>query len=404
MTSPRPLRFGLLLWVPLAACLYALFALIVWRGYTGIAAANPAGVWDTTHILPQASFAMFWFSGAALLRHAAGMYGLVLAPSAWETHTLQIPLVVAAPFHVGWLYPPVMGLLSMLYATLPLAASFWVWRGLYFAISAALLRRAGLGWGAIVLGLACPAAMIDFEEGENGTLTGGLAAAALLTMERAPRMAGGLAALLSLKPQTGAALPFILLQPRLRAALGAGVVTGAVLVLATLLLIGWQSWAWFLLWSPGASSGLVATPFTANFPEAGATVFYMVRSFGQGVHTALAAQLLSSALAAVALWRLWRVPGRPAIPRMAATLALSALLVPYGYLYDLVGFSVGMAAMCLTTSPARKPVYAALWLFAGHSATVAGLTGHVLMPLTSALAAVLAYQESSSASNSATCS
>jgi len=119
----------------------------------------------------------------------------------------------------------------------------------------------------------------------------------------------------------------------------------------------------------------------------------MVRSYGLDMHGSMALQLCSTLVSSLALWRLWQIPGRPAIPRMAATLALGVLLVPYGYLYDQVGFSIGMAAMCLAATPARKPVYTALWLFAGHSATIAGLTGHILMPVAAALAAIMAWQE-----------
>jgi hypothetical protein len=119
----------------------------------------------------------------------------------------------------------------------------------------------------------------------------------------------------------------------------------------------------------------------------------MLRSFGAGLHLALAGQCVSTLSSGLLLWQLWRIPGRPALPRMAATLALTMLFVPYGYLYDLVGFSIGMAALCVASSPGRQPIYAALWLFGGHSASIASLTGHVLMPIALALAVFMAWTE-----------
>ncbi len=392
-TRQRP-RLLLILWVAAAVWLYLLFGTIALQDYTSQLSSNPERIWDAGHLLPETYFAMFWFSGNALLRHFMAAHGMALPASTWLQQTLHVSIASETPFfHLTWLYPPTMGLLAMLYASVPLKISFWLWRALYFAISALLLRRAGMSWPAIALGLLCPAAMVDLVEGENGTLTGGLIAASLLLVERAPRRAGLLAALLSIKPQIGVTLPFVLLQPKMRPALLAALAGVLLLASATLPFFGLEGWAWFLLQSPQRSSELVATPVTQLFPEAGSTVFYMARSFGLGLHGAIIAQCCSTLASALALWQLWRIPGRPETARMTATLALCVLLVPYGYLYDLVGFSIGMAAMCLSAAPARKPVYATLWLFAGHSATIAGLTGHILMPVAAALAALMAWQE-----------
>ncbi|MCB5944911.1 glycosyltransferase family 87 protein [Acidocella sp. KAb 2-4] len=382
------------LWVSGAVLLYVLFAAISWMNYTGRLASNPSRIWDQHHLLPEAFFAMFWFSGNAALHHAAAALGIAGPPSPWLTHTLHMPISSQTPFfHLTWLYPPTMGLLALSYAALPLPISFWVWRALYFAISATLLRRAGLAWPAIILGLAGPAAMIDLVEGENGTLTGGLIASALLLADKAPKAAGLVTAMLSIKPQIGISMIFALVQPRARVMLITAAAGFGALALATLPLFGLHGWIWFLSHSPQNSSSLVASPFGRIFPEAGSTTFYMARSFGAGVRMASALQAISSLCASLALWQLWRVPGRPEIPRMAVTLALTVLLVPYGYLYDLVGFSVGMAALCLTASPSRQPLYAMLWLFAGHSATVAGLTQHIFMPVAAVLGAIIGWQE-----------
>jgi hypothetical protein len=385
----RP-RLFVVLWLSLTALLYLAFAIISCRNYTSRLAVETDQDLSQTHLPPEAFFAMFWNSGNALLHHLTASWGLTIAPQP----LLHVPVAVAVPFfHLTWLYPPIMGLLAMGYALFPLPVSFWVWRGLYFAISAALLRRGGLPWGAIALGLGSPAAMVDLVEGENGTLTGGLVVSAILLIETAPKTAGWVSALLSIKPQTGIALPFILLQRRAWPGLVTCAAGLGALVLATLPVFGLHGWEWFLFHATRNSSELIATPFTQLFPEAGSTVFYMARSFGLAPQPAMSLQIAVSLIAALALWRLWQARERPAIPRMAATLALSALLTPYGYLYDQVGFSIGMAALCLSATPARQPVYAALWLFAGHSATLAAMTGHIFMPLAAMLGAAMAWSE-----------
>ena len=119
----------------------------------------------------------------------------------------------------------------------------------------------------------------------------------------------------------------------------------------------------------------------------------MLRSFGVPLGLAGIAQLAVFAGCAIALWRLWARPGRPAIARMAASMSLGALMMPYGYLHDMVGFSLAMMAMAFQTSPARRPVYVGLWLFAGHSATLAALSGHILMPLAALIGALMAWRE-----------
>ena len=54
------------------------------------------------------------------------------------------------------------------------------------------------------------------------------------------------------------------------------------------------------------------------------------------------------------------------LTRAALTLSFGVLIVPYGYLYDLTGYSTVMAAMFLRAPDARKPLYGLLWLAGGY--------------------------------------
>lgn len=133
----------------------------------------------------------------------------------------------------------------------------------------------------------------------------------------------------------------------------------------------------------------------------------MARSFYLPLPLSFTIQLLCSVIALALVWRLWRHDTEwAALPRSAATLCLASLVSPYGYFYDLAGFSMAMAAMFARASARWRPAYALLWLAPGYSGVTAALFGHIYMPLAVAAAlALLAATERrgySSASNSAT--
>jgi hypothetical protein len=354
-------------------------------------AAHPR-VMTAAQELPQSDFAMFWYSGKLLLMNFANAHGGHAAPDAWETDTFRLSLVTPTPaFHLNWMYPPPMGLLAMLYSSLPLALSFWVFRVVFLLGSAILLRAAGLGWGAIIMGLASPAGLLDMLGGQNGTLTGGIAVAALLLMDSRPGRGGVLAGLLCIKPQIGLMLPLILFRRGRLKALLFCVACVAVIGLLTLPIEGWQSWVWFFTSSLYKPAQFIAVPFHQVFPAAGVTVFFMARSLHAGVRAAWAVQAVSSCIAAFLIWRQWRLPAQDPVRRMALTLCLWILLTPYGYIYDLAGFSVGMAAMFMRAPDRQKPVFGLLWLLGGYTGTLAKLTGCVLMPIAAIAGVLLLY-------------
>jgi hypothetical protein len=393
-TEPRRPRMVLVAALTFIGLFYLIFLGSSVRVIAAMHTGNQPTVMTPAQELPQADFAMFWYSGRLLTIRFADALGLHVTASPWLLHTFQIRVWTSlSPFQLSWLYPPTMGLLAVAYAALPLGVSFWVWRGLYLAISALLLRRAGLAWHVILMGLASPAELVDFQGGQNGALTGGILVASLLLIERAPGPGGALAALLSIKPQLGLALPFILLRARYRRALLLAVLVFAMLFLLTLPLEGLHAWLWFLGAGRRASVALISRPFAQALPAAGATVFFMARGFGASI---FGAWLVQGAVSLPCLWWLWRLWGwqdAEPVSRLALTLCLAALITPYFYLYDMVGLAIAMAMMFFRVPDARKPLYGLVWLFTGYSGTLAHLTGHVFMPVAAALGAFLAWRE-----------
>ncbi len=374
-------RILLILTFAIIGLLYILYLASTVAMTIRLQTSPPPQVYSATHGLPQNDFSMFWYSGILLIIHAAGQYGWRLTPSPWMLNTFQIPFTTPTPqFHLSWMYPPPMGLLSVLYAALPLGISYWVFRVIFLAAAAALYRRAHLAWPAIIIGLAGPAELHDMFGGQNGALTGALAVSSLLLIDKSPRTAGIFAGLLSIKPQIGLMLPLILFRKHRLAAVAAAIACAICLALLTLPLEGINSWTWFFLNAWRAPAHFVARPLTTQFPSSGITVFFMARTLHATTRIAWTCQAACSLTAAGLIYRLWRHPAPDNLARTAITLCLWILLTPYGYMYDLAGFSVVMAAMFINAPDRQKPLYATLWLAAGYTGTLANLTGIIWMP------------------------
>lgn len=345
-----------------------------------------------THELPQSDFGLFWCAGKELLAQATDRFGIVLrTPAAAQTCQVDI-LSSSAPMALAWPYPPPMGFLVAPFSLIPLAASFWIWRAVCLLVAAALLRRAGLRWGVIVAGLASTAGLHDLAGGQNGTLIAGIQVSALLLTEARPGWAGALAGTLVIKPQMALVFPAVVLRPRGMKML----VTGALMVLAlvTLSLIVWgkSAWVWFFTVAEPDEVRQAAEPFSVFFPAAGVTVFSMARSLGAGIHTAWGWQAASSIASLGLVWMAWRPGMMTKLPRMALTCALGVLAMPHGFAYDLVAFSLGMAALYPRTNGWKRLAIGLLWLMGGYTITLANVTGLVLFPVFAACGAALAWR------------
>jgi hypothetical protein len=371
------------------AMLYALYlvssAWLMARMY----APGHAQAMTATTELPQSDFARFWYVGNILLQRRAASFGIHLPPSPWFSATFQLDILQPGTHpEMIWLYPPTMGLLAMLFAALPLAASFWVWRAASLALAAILLSQAGLEWQVVLVGLASPAEIHDIVGGQNGALMAGLLVGALLLADTRPRLAGVLAGLLCIKPQVAIIVPLVLLHRGRVKALAACACTLATMVALSIAAEGWHSWVWFATVAQPQSTRIMNAPFD-KMTRGGFTVLMMARHLHLSIATAWALQCASSAASALLIWRAWRGPTRDAVARMALTLSLAVFLTPYGFIYDLVGFSVAMAAMCARTQGWQRPCFALLWLAGGYTLSLENMTGQIVMPVAALLAAAL---------------
>jgi hypothetical protein len=389
MNAPARPRLLLISAMTVIACLYALF--LVSNIYLLLAMhAVPLHATATPQQLPQADFARFWYVGKMFLVQRAAQFGVHLALPPWWHQVFTIDILSLGKDHSQvWLYPPTMGILAMAFGLLPLALSFWLWRVACLGVAAFVLRYAGLDWSIIVLGLASPAEIHDIIAGQTGALTGALLAAGLLCLDRKPRSGGVLTGLLCIKPQAALFLPLILLRRRYWPALLAFIITVTAAVAVSVLLEGVHSWVWFLTVAEPQSALVMNAP-DGHLPPDGITVLVMARTLHAGVGLAWLVQAVVSLLAALLLWDAWRRPAEP-LRRLALSLCLAVLMSPYGFLYDLVGFSIAMTIMMVHAPDRQKPLFGVLWLLGGYGGTLLNLTGVAWVPVGVMLAVALSW-------------
>ncbi len=387
MSAParRP-RVGFICTTAVFVLFYAVFSLSNARLMLVTYGTPHAGAESLDERLAQSDYARFWYAGRSLLAE----HGLVAPPSP-AVFPVDITAQDAAAA-TAWLYPPPMDVLAMLFAWAPLPLSFWAWRVVSLLLGGIILRQAGLTGGVILAGLASLAAQHDMMGGQNGTLLGAVLVAALLLAERRPVLAGTLAGLLCVKPQIALVMPAAMLRPRFARVVVAAVAVAAAFAAISLAVEGTAGWWHFLTIEPRDSHIVTSQPFRMFFPAAGITPFYMLRSFGVGVRLAEAAQSVISALALVLVWLAWRPGVMRNLPRMALSCSLGILAAPYGFSYDLVAFSIAMAALFSLAGEGERLVLGCLWLMGGYTITLANYTGLLLFPLWAACGAAIAWR------------
>jgi hypothetical protein len=294
----------------------------------GLVASIP---WSLPAMQVGRDFAAFWTAGRlALQGRAADAYG---APA---------QAALAALFGPGgyppFFYPPTALLIFWPFALLGFAGAVALWVAISGAAYAVAVRAllANRSW---LPALAFPAVPITVLYGQNSLFSAALFAAAALTLRARPVLAGMAIGCLAFKPQLAALAPFALAAGGRWRAFVAAAATVAVLVAASALAFGVESWAAFVAALPQANDwNAGGRPGFDRF----ASVYAAARMLGAPGGVALGVQAIAGLGALsllVALAR--RRPGGAA--EMAALVAMSAFSVPFLGLYELVIFVVPAA-------------------------------------------------------------
>lgn len=392
LATAKPRILLIFLYISVSS-LYVLFLASSVDVMLSMHAASHPQVMTTTQELPQSDFARFWYVGRELYVHRLKEFGVNLTPSSWFKSTFQVNILSAGlPSESTWLYPPTMGIIAIPFSLIPLSTSFWAWQIITITVATFCLRYAGLYWLTIITGIASPAGLINILGGQNGILTAGFLVSGLFRLGIKQKFSGILLGLLCIKPQIAVAIPIILVQKRYRRAFIYCVATVLIMVIASLILEGWTSWFWFATISEPAAANLMNTSLEHLRPS-GCSVFMMARSFGLTIRDSWTLQLSVGSFALILIYVLWRSENISPLQRMALTVCLSFLITPYGYIYDLVSFSIAMSAMATTSSTPLRPLFAFFWLLGGYTGTIAKFTGFIILPIIAVTAACLIWHD-----------
>ncbi len=232
----------------------------------------------------------------------------------------------------------------------------------------------------LLLAVAFPAVLINVGHGQNGFLTAALLGAALVTLDRAPLVAGVLFGLLAYKPQFGLTIPIALAASGRWRCFVAAAAAVVVLVAATVLAFGPHVWPAF--WHSTRFTRLVALEQGNTGWYKIQSVFAWARMWGASIPVAYVLQGALDAALVAALAGLWR--SAAAYPLKAAALCLAAMLAtPYAFDYDMMMLGPAIAFFAADGfargfGPWEKTALAALWLTPLFARSIAHLT---LIPL-----------------------
>ncbi len=332
---------------------------------------------------PECDFSVFWPAGRlARLGDFVSLY----TPEKFQLWRQQV--LLPSVQRLDWFYPPPSLLPVAAISYLPFNAAYFVWSAGFAAGGALLLRWAGLAWSVVVVGLLSPAALWTVEMGQFEIMSDALLVAGLMSAAGRPATAGAWLGLLVLKPQTGLLGPVALLaRGELKALAAFAAVVAGILALTTVL-FGMGVWRAYL------AHGLATSHMSLSLAQPvglkrGVSVFWMLRSFGAGLPVCYAGQGIATLAAICLAWRLWRQPAADQLDRMALTVFLTLLATPFGYVDDMVAWSVALAALAQRRGWRISLPDALLWLWPALCPMVFDATGLLLTPVVVAAAVTI---------------
>ena len=255
-------------------------------------------------------------------------------------------------------YPPVYLILCAGLAQLPYLVAFILFIATTLAFYLAVARRilAGHSVTVFVVLLSFPMVFWTMGLGQNAFLTAALFGLATLLLDRRPIVAGLLFGLLCYKPHFGLLVPVALAAGGYWRSFAAAALGAAALVLASLLLFGWETWHAFLVTASAShavyeSGRILFTGFVNPFGA--------MRLTGGPVAVAYAVQGAASLAAAGIVFLAWR--HRLSLAVRAAVLASATLVAaPVAIFYDLM---LGTIAVCWLARDEAHPISAGEKIF-----------------------------------------
>lgn len=238
-------------------------------------------------------------------------------------------------------YPPVYLMLCAVVARLPYLVAFVVFEVATLIPFLLVARRIvdEPGWRIFVPLAAFPAVLWTIGVGQNAFITAALFGGATLLIDRRPILAGCLFGALCYKPHFGLLVPVALAAGGHWRAFLAAAATVAGLVLASLLVFGWPTWADYLALAATSTSTYADGRVTfAGF----ISPFGGLRLLGVGVAASYTWQAAIGLAAALFVGLVWR-RGLSLPLRAAALIAATPVAVPVILFYDFTMTGIALA-------------------------------------------------------------
>lgn len=307
---------------------------------------------------PVPDFLSFWAAGRFAVEGTPWLAYDAAAHRALQQAAMGVPFAS----WLVWYYAPVFQLLLMPLGVLPLASAMALWLagtlGLFLFVCHRILpdRLALLG------GLAAAPTLLNLVNGQTGFLVAALAGLALLAHHRRPVGAGVALGLLAIKPHAVLALPLMFLATGRWRVLLVALGTFALLVAASLAVLGPDTWAAFL----GHAEAVLGTVSDAERRwTLHTTPYAALRLAGLGTGSALA---VHGGLALLVLWltaRAWRSAAVGPDIRAALVCFATVMVAPRLLNYDLHILTIGVLFQL-------RHARAAGW-FRGEAALIGGV-------------------------------
>lgn len=295
---------------------------VILLGVLGLIVLSRGGL-DPTGKPLGTDFLSFWVASKLAL---AGQAASVYQPA---VHAQAERATFPQAGYAAFFYPPVFLLICLPLAALPYLASLAAWLALTGLACWQVVRRWIDRSTTMLAALAFPATLQNVGHGQNAFLTTALFGWGGLLLASRPFLAGACFGALIFKPHLGLLIPVALLAGRQWKAVAGAVVSAATLIVASGLILGWQTWAGFLATSRLARIALEQEMIGSAKME---SVFAAVRLWHGPVPVAYGLQALTTlaAAAAVAVVFHRRRNDRAAVAVLvAATLLASPFLLDY---------------------------------------------------------------------------
>lgn len=264
-----------------------------------------------------------------------------------------------------WSYPPSLLLLGSPLAKLPELYAYILWTfGTVFALFLSV-RTLKLPKTVTVAIILSPAVFYNSIYGQNGALIAALLIASLTLAPKKPVLAGICIGLLTVKPQFGILIPFILIASGNWKTIISASVTTIALVLITGFAYGFDTWSLFLSETQPLMKSIMEAPYLQPYQINAGTLFISMRAAGASLGLSYGVQMLASLTCLIyAIW-IWRKNHQMDHKmRVAITCILIFLATPYAYTYDMVPIAVAIAIFYhLRPEMKWAPLLGLAWLF-----------------------------------------